>query len=104
MTAAERNAEHRALVDLIADQLDRGRPVPCVEGDVVPRAWWTDDDDEHQRLAGAACMGCSAFVACRRYGATWTKESGVYGGATDPQRQPRRGRPPKRAGTGTEAA
>ncbi len=89
----EQDAERAQLLEMIADQLDRRRPVPCVQATPTVRAWWTADDVDAQRLAAARCAPCSVIAMCRAFGQHWPHESGVYGAVTEDERGPRRGRP-----------
>ncbi|CAN5120637.1 hypothetical protein BH11ACT1_BH11ACT1_19280 [soil metagenome] len=93
MTATERDVERRALLELIADQLDRRRPVPCQTSPERDR--WTSDDPVDQRAAADACRECAALAACALYGTRYPDEFGVYGGRAGTARRPKRGRPAK---------
>ena len=104
MTAEAQRVARRALLDLIADQLERRRAVPCVTATPTVRGLWTNDDPGTQRVAAAACGPCSVFAACRAYGQAHPLDAGVYGGLGDRERAPRRGRPPSAAEPRAEVA
>lgn len=95
MTAAERDADRDELVTFLADLRKSGRPVPCIEPDRVDVTAFTSDDEDRQQYAARLCVGCAGATTCGQYGARYPKEFGVYGGATNRERQPRRGRPSK---------
>jgi hypothetical protein len=94
VTAVEQDAARRALLEFIADQLDRRRPIPCRTSPNRDR--WTS--------AAEACHDCAAFAGCGMYGDTYPAEHGVYGGKTSTERLPRRGRPRKTTTTKETAA
>jgi hypothetical protein len=102
VTAVEQDAARRALLEFIADQLDRRRPIPCRTSPNRDR--WTSDNDAEQRAAAEACHDCAAFAGCGMYGDTYPAEHGVYGGKTSTERLPRRGRPRKTTTTKETAA
>lgn len=97
MTATEREAERTALVDFLRTLHADGRPVPCLTPDRRDRALWTSEDDEEQAFAARLCVRCAGATRCGLYGQSHPREFGVYGGATNQERQPRRGRPSKGA-------
>lgn len=93
MTARERQAAHDELVAYLSDLREAGRPVPCMEPGRVDVTGFTSEDEAQQRYAARLCVGCAGVTTCGQYGAAYPKEFGVYGGATNSERQPRRGRP-----------
>lgn len=95
MTAAERTEARRVLLDHFDVLTDAGHPPTCWTVPLPERACWTADDPAEQAVAARLCQSCPALTACREYGTAFPKEYGVYGGRTDTQRRPRRGRPTK---------
>lgn len=93
--ATDLDTDRQRLELLIADQMRRRRPVPCVQGDVLPSAAWTSDDPATQQFAARACLDCTAFLQCQQYATAYPAEAGVLGGLTELDRRPKRGRPAK---------
>jgi len=84
--------------EVLAAQND-GRPVPCRSVPLALTSAWVDADDDPRSdaLAALACAGCAVLDACRTFGDRHPEVRGVYGGRSDAQRRPRRGRPRKTA-------
>lgn len=95
MTAEEQKADRAALVERLIELRETGRRVPCIEATPAVQALWTSEDGEDQERAAQMCVRCAAATSCGQYGTTYPKEFGVYGGATDSERRPKRGRPTK---------
>lgn len=93
MTAAERAAHRARLTAYLADLIESGRPVPCVQRGGHDTGAWTSEDAEDQAYAARLCVGCAGRIRCDEYGMAWPREHGVYGARTTTERQPRRGRP-----------
>lgn len=74
------------LTDLV-DSIHERQGVPCRTGDTVPVGYWTSDDPQDQHEAAQGCASCAALGACKDYGLTNSKESGVFGGMTEKQRR-----------------
>lgn len=95
MTAEERDQARERLLWFLADLRDSGRRVPCMEPERIDVSGFTSEDEAQQQYAARLCVGCAGATTCGQYGAAYPKEFGVYGGATNSERQPRRGRPAK---------
>ena len=80
----------RDFLDHLDDLNDAGYPPSCWS--TARAEWFVSDDLDDQVRAAAECLTCSALTACRAYGLEWPKECGVYGGLTEAQRKPARGR------------
>jgi len=76
----------RNLTDLI-DATAHRQVVPCRNGRNVPHAYWTSDSLSERNIAAKACGPCAAITQCAAYGIANPKESGVYGGLTEGQRE-----------------
>ena len=98
MTDLEREAARAGLLNLIGDQLNRRRPVPCVTGPAIERAKWTSDDPADQTAAAARCLDCAVFAQCRQYAEAHPEPAGVWGGLTEADRRPKVGRPARPEG------
>lgn len=95
MTADERDQARERLLTFLADLRESGRRIPCMDGSVPDVDGFTSEDEVRQQFAARLCVGCAGATTCGQYGARFPKEFGVYGGATNSERQPRRGRPTK---------
>ncbi|WP_312347347.1 WhiB family transcriptional regulator [Actinomyces sp.] len=79
-----RRAEHahrEDLARLYATIRTLPTPPPCHDD---PRH--TSEDPTTQIRAAQACVPCPIRTACRAYGLAWPRETGVYGGLTEPAR------------------
>lgn len=103
MTAAARETDRLQLMAFLSDLRTSGRPVPCQEARPAIAAGFTSEDDDEQQQAARLCVGCAGATACGRYGTTYPREFGVYGGATNSERRPRKGRPTKTSSKGAAA-
>lgn len=103
MTPAERDADRLRLLALLADLSESGRRIPCMDGTVADVSGFTSEDEAEQQRAARLCVGCAGATTCGQYGTTYPKEFGVYGGATNSERQPKRGRPAKTSKRGAAA-
>lgn len=103
MTAEQRDRAREGLLTFLTDLRESGRRVPCMDGSVADVDGFTSEDESRQQYAARLCVGCAGATTCGQYGARFPKEFGVYGGATNSERQPRRGRPAKTSSTGAAA-
>ncbi len=80
-TRAERHA--RAALTLVADlaeAIDSGHVIPCLDADDDQRHWWTSDDTEEQEAAAHRCLACPCTARCREVGTL--ADAGVWGCGT----------------------
>jgi len=76
----------RNLSELI-EATARRQTVPCFNGEDLPREWWTSESKAERVKAAKECGTCPALTQCRQYGVQHPKESGVYGGLIESQRE-----------------
>jgi|GEM_PF-2151435 len=81
------------LIAAVSEAIEIGEHVPCRAGDVIATAAWTSDLPEDQLEAARACRSCAVARLCRAYIAAHPREWGVYGGITEADRKPAKGRP-----------
>lgn len=103
MTAAEREADRQRFLAFMADLQHAGRRIPCQDGSITDISGFTSDDEQEQQRAARLCVVCAGATTCGQYGARYPKEFSVYGGATNSERHPRRGRPAKTSSKGAAA-
>lgn len=103
MTADERDQARERLLIFLVELRDSGRRIPCMDNERVDVSGFTSEDEDQQRFAARLCVGCAGATTCGQYGVRFPKEFGVYGGATNSERQPRRGRPAKSSSKGAAA-
>ncbi len=76
----------RNLADLIEATAHR-QVVPCFNGTELPHGHWTSDSLAERNKAAKECGKCPVIDQCRQYGVQHPKESGVYGGLVETQRE-----------------
>lgn len=97
-------ADRRVLSRLVDRLVLAGEFVPCRAGNAEDTAAWTSDSPADQRDAARWCHPCPALDTCHVFGRRWPEQAGVYGGLTEQDRRPRRGRPAKTTTTESETA
>jgi len=102
MTAEEDRVARTRLFSYLERLRANGQPVPCLDIDPHDRHLWTSDDPGEAELAATLCVPCRAARECGEYGRAHPREFGVYGGMTTAERQPRKGRRPRKAKTETK--
>ncbi|NTW41869.1 MAG: hypothetical protein HGA44_18640 [Cellulomonadaceae bacterium] len=93
MSAAQLKADRAELLAFLGGLRECGRRVPCMDVPPAESACFTSVDESEQAMAARLCVGCAGATTCGLYGAKYPSEFGVYGGATNNERQPKRGRP-----------
>jgi hypothetical protein len=66
------------LMGAIADVVDAGGQVPCLNED--RGHLWLSENPEAVQEAAHACLTCPALEACRSYVTAWPEPSGVWAG------------------------
>lgn len=82
---ADQAAALNRLTAALAEHLDAGESVPCL--DSPTEADWISDRREDQDRAATACQDCPALAQCASYALATREEAGVYGGTTPAQRR-----------------
>lgn len=76
----------RNLSELI-EATARRQVVPCFNGTELPRGHWTSESKAERVKAAKECETCAVLTQCRAYGIDHPKETGVYGGLIESQRE-----------------
>lgn len=66
------------LMGAIADMVDEGEVVPCLNEE--RGHLWLSEDPDAMQAAALGCSTCPALEACRSYVTAWPEPSGVWGG------------------------
>lgn len=71
----------------LIEETARRQTVPCINGDQLPREFWTSDSLASRNQAAKACGPCPVLTQCRQYGVQHPREVGVYGGLIESWRE-----------------
>lgn len=66
------------LLVVIADHVEHGETVPCVQP--ARGHWWLSRDSEEREAAARLCGGCPALHACRAYITNHPEPAGIWAG------------------------